>query len=57
MPLYFLIGAAGLVGAWSLGQSTGDSLGNSMKDAITIIGIATGVGIIIYAVHLSGGKK
>jgi len=60
MPLLFLIPAlaAGVGGVWwfssSAGQATGQAAGAGIGDAAVIVGIAAGVGIIIYAVHKSG---
>jgi len=49
------------IGAWafssSAGTAAGTQAGSGLKDGLTIIGIASAVGIIIYAVHKSGGKK
>lgn len=46
------------VGAWafssSAGQATGQAAGSGIGDAAVIVGIAAGVGIIIYSVHKSG---
>ena len=55
IPL-LLIGAAGVGGVWWFGSSAGQAAGQGVGDAATIIGIAAGVGIIIYAVHVTGKK-
>jgi len=41
----------------SSGSSFGQTAGQGASDAIVIVGIAAGVGILIYAVHKSGGKR
>ena len=51
---------AGIGGAWwfssSAGSSAGTAAGSGIGDAAVIVGIAAGVGIIIYAVHKSGKR-
>jgi len=55
-----VLGAAVIGGSWwfaaDAGTSFGNQAGSGAKDAITIVGIAAGVGIIIYAIHKSGKK-
>lgn len=60
----FLIPAlllAGVGGTWffssKAGTAAGTAAGQGAGDALVIVGIAAGVGIIIYAVHKSGGKR
>jgi hypothetical protein len=62
MPwLYPALLVAGVLGvgafASSSGSSFGQTAGQGASDAIVIVGIATGVAILIYAVHKSGGKR
>jgi hypothetical protein len=49
------IGAA-IVGTSAFGSSLGNEAGQGLNKGLTIIGIATGVGIVIYALHKSGVK-
>ena len=55
-----VLAIAGIGGAWwfgsSAGEAAGTAAGKGIGDAATIIGIAAGVGIIIYAVHRSGKR-
>ena len=55
-----MLGAVVIGGSWwfaaDAGTSFGNQAGSGAKDAITIVGIAAGVGIIIYAIHKSGKK-
>ena len=62
--MYFLLigGAlAAIGGTWAFSSSAGNALGtaagNGIGDAAVIVGIAAGVGILIYTVHKSGGKR
>ena len=58
MPLLLpAILIAGIGGAWWFSSSAGTAAGNGIGDAATIVGIAVGVGIIIYAVHVTGKTK
>jgi hypothetical protein len=50
------VATGAVVYAKSAGDSTGAAAGAGIGDAATIIGIAAGVGIIIYAVHKSGKR-
>jgi hypothetical protein len=62
MPLLIpiAIAAAAVGGTWffssSAGSAAGTAAGSGIGDAAVILGIAAGVGIIIYAVHKSGRK-
>ena len=57
---YWLLGGAAVTGGYfalkSGADSAGAAAGKGIGDAATIIGIAAGVGIIIYAVHKSGKR-
>jgi hypothetical protein len=62
MPfLYPILAIAGVGGVWwfssSSGSAAGTEAGKGISDAVVIVGIATGVAILIYAVHKSGGKR
>jgi hypothetical protein len=62
MPLiYPALLIAGIGGVWwfssSSGTAAGTAAGQGISDAVVIVGIATGVAILIYAVHKSGGKR
>lgn len=62
MPLLIpiVIGAAAIGGTWffssSAGTAAGTAAGSGIGDAAVIVGIAAGVGLIIYAVHKSGKR-
>lgn len=51
---------AGIGGTWFFssraGTAAGTAAGQGVGDAAVIVGIAAGVGIIIYAVHKSGKR-
>lgn len=56
MPIFLAIAAASAIGGtWffssSAGTAAGTEAGKGIADAVTIVGIAAGVGIIIYAIH------
>lgn len=55
MPLLIPIAILALAGTYSFSSSAGTSFGtaagNGIGDAVTIVGIAAGVGIIFYALH------
>jgi hypothetical protein len=55
-----VLAVAAIGGTWwfgsSAGTAAGTAAGKGLGDAATIIGIAAGVGIIIYAVHKSGKR-
>ncbi len=61
--MYILLigGALAAVGTWAFSSSAGNALGtaagNGIGDAAVILSIAAGVGILIYTVHKSGGKR
>ena len=62
--MVFLIPAllvAGIGGTWffssSAGTAAGTAAGKGASDALVIVGIAAGVGIVIYAVHATGKKR
>ena len=58
MPLALLIigGLALIGGGIAAGSSFGNTAGQGASNAITIVGIAGGVAIVLYAVHSGGGK-
>jgi hypothetical protein len=45
-----------IAGTAAFGTSMGDQAGQGLNKGITIVGVATGVGIVIYALHKSGVK-
>lgn len=57
MPLLIPLALIGLLGVGtysfssSAGEAAGTAAGTGIGNAVTIVGIAAGVGIIIYAVH------
>jgi hypothetical protein len=57
IPAIVVIGGIATIwGASSAGTAIGDEAGQGLNKGITIVGIATGVGIVIYALHKSGVK-
>lgn len=57
MPILLLIaGLAAIGGTTAFGYESGQEAGEGLNQGLTIVGIATGVGIIIYALHKSGHK-
>ena len=57
IPILVIGGVGATIwGASSFGTALGDEAGQGLNKGITIVGIATGVGIVIYALHKSGVK-
>jgi hypothetical protein len=57
LPIFLFVGGAGLIaGSAAFGSSMGTEAGKGLNNGLTLIGVATGVGIVIYALHKSGVK-
>lgn len=62
MPILLIVGGLALLGGTiaagsAFGNSFGTQAGQGTANAITIVGIAGGVGIVIYALHAGGKAK
>jgi hypothetical protein len=58
MPLLLIaaLGVAAIGGTAIFGYEAGQETGEGINKALTIVGVATGVGIVIYALSKSGHK-
>jgi hypothetical protein len=58
MPLLLIgaLGVAAIGGSALFSYEAGQEAGQGLNKALTIIGVATGVGIVIYAMSKSGVK-